>query len=113
MTSHAQTWVAVLDIVGLTPDEYDAVLRKMDVERTPASGIYLHIAAPLDKEAGIRVIELWDSKDGFESFIQSHMLPAAQALGLQRETTVTITPLLNAFAPRSLEIATLPQTRVK
>ena len=113
MSINTQTWVAVLDIIGLTPEDYDAILRKMGVEHTPAPGIYFHIAAPLDGGAGLRVIELWSSKDGFESFIQERLLPSAHALGLQRETTVTITPLLNAFAPRASEITALAQTRVK
>jgi hypothetical protein len=107
------TYVAVIDILGLTAEEYDAILRKMDVEQTPAPDIYLHVAAPLDGVAGLRVIELWDNKEGLETFIQQRMLPAAAALGVQRETKVTLTPLLNAFVPRLQDMATMPQTRKK
>jgi hypothetical protein len=105
------TWVAVLDIVGLTIAEYNSIIEKMGVEKNPAANIYLHIAAPLDGDTGIRVIELWDNKEGFESFIQQRMMPAAQELGIQRDTKVTLTPLHNAFSPRLTEIPSLPQTR--
>ena len=113
MSATTQTWVAVIDIVGLTPREYDAILRKMDVEQTPAPGIYCHIAAPLADETGLRVIELWDSKEDFDSFIQARLVPTVQALGIERETTVTLTPLFNAFVPRALQMTALEQTRVK
>ena len=105
------TYVAVIDILGLTADEDDVILRKMGVEQTPARDIYLHVAAPLDGGAGLRVIELWDNKEGFETFIQQRMLPVAEALGVQRETKVTLTPLLNAFVPRLQDMAAMPQTR--
>jgi hypothetical protein len=37
----------------------------------------------------------------------------ASALGLQRETSVSVTPLLNAFIPRVRDLETLPQSRIK
>jgi len=36
------TVVTTLDITGMGPDEYRAVLDYMGVERNTASGIYLH-----------------------------------------------------------------------
>jgi hypothetical protein len=107
----ATTWVAVLDIIGLNIAEYNSIIEKMGVEKTPVANIYLHIATPLEGDTGIRVIELWDNKEGFESFIQQRMMPAAQELGIQRDTKVTLTPLHNAFSPRLKEIPSLPQTR--
>ena len=95
-------FVAVLDINELTIEEYDSIIASMGVESRPASGIYLHIAAPM--EGGLRIIELWDSKEGFEQFIQERMLPAAKALGIERQTSVTVTPLHNLFVPRLAEI---------
>ena len=62
-------------------------------------------------EDGIRVIELWRDAEGVQSFIRDTMLPAAEALGVQRETTVTLTPLHNLFAPRLAEIPELPRTK--
>ena len=72
-------WVAVLEIAGLQKSEYDAIVKRMGVEQEPAADIYLHVAAPMNED-GIRVIELWKDAEGFQSFIQSRMLPAAEAL---------------------------------
>ncbi len=110
-SSSPSAWIAVLDIHGLTAAEYDAVVARMGVEREPAPGIYLHLATPLEGGAGIRVIEMWDDPAGFQSFIETRMLPAAQALGLARETKVSVTPLHNVFAPRAAEIAAAPAVR--
>lgn len=108
--SNRPAWVAVLEIAGLRDSEYDAILARMGVEQEPAPDIYLHLAAPMNDD-GIRVIELWNDAEGFQSFIQSRMLPATEALGIQRETTVTVTPLHNLFAPRLTEIPQLPKTK--
>jgi len=83
----------------------------MGVEHKPAPDIYIHLATPMEGGTGIRVIELWNNKEGFESFIQQRMIPAATGLGVHRETKVSVTPLLNAFAPRLNEIVGLPQLR--
>ena len=40
--------VTTIDITGLTPGEYRAVLDRMGVETRPEPGIYLHITAPTD-----------------------------------------------------------------
>lgn len=102
-------YVAVLDIHGLTADEYNAIVAHMGVESQPAPGIYLHIAAPM--EGGIRVVELWDTKEGFENYINEQLLPTCAELGIQRETTTTLTQLHNLFAPRLEEILQIEKTK--
>jgi hypothetical protein len=96
------TVVTTLDVTGLTPDEYRAVLDRMEVETRPEPGIYLHLTVPTD--FGFRVVEIWDSREGFEEFAQRRMVPALQALGIDRETAITIRPLHNLFAPRLDEL---------
>jgi len=108
--SNQPAWVAVLDLARLQKREYDAIVARMGVEQEPAADIYLQVAAPMNDD-GIRVIELWNDAEGFQSFIQSRMLPAAEALGIQGETVVTVTPLHNLFAPRLTEIPELARTK--
>src|SRR5215475_9438552 len=104
------TVVTTLDVNGLTAPEYRAVLDELGVELHPEPGIYLHLTTPID--SGFRIIEVWDEKSGFDRFVESRLAPANQAIGLQRETTITVTPLHNFFGPRLAElpglIATLP-----
>jgi hypothetical protein len=99
------TVVTTLDVTGLTETEYRAVLDRMGVERHPEPGIYLHLTVPTD--FGFRIVEIWDREEGFEEFAERRMYPALQALGIERETVVTIRPLHNLFAPRLDELPAL------
>jgi hypothetical protein len=104
------TVVTTIDVYGLDPSEYRAIPDHMGVETRPAAGIYLHLTATMD--FGYRVIEIWDRKEGFDEFLEKRLAPAAQALGINREMKISVTPLHNFFAPRLEEmpglIASLP-----
>ena len=91
-------YVTTIDVEGLTPTEYRAVLNKMGVETNPDAHIYLHITAPID--GGFRVIEIWDDKEAFEGFLQKRLGPANDALKITHTAHITIEPLHNFFAPR-------------
>jgi hypothetical protein len=96
------TVVTTIDVYGMPNAEYRAVLDRLGVEERPEPGIYLHVTAQTD--FGYRVIEIWDSQEGFETFAQQRMLPALEALGIDRRTDITIKPLHNLFAPRLAEL---------
>jgi len=102
------TVVTTLDVNGLTAQEYRAVLDELGVETRPEAGIYLHITTPI--EAGFRIIEIWDEKSGFDRFVESRLVPANEAIGLQRQTDITVTPLHNFFGPRLAELPGLVGT---
>jgi hypothetical protein len=95
-------YVTTLDIHGLTPHEYRAVMDRLGVERRPEPGIYLH--ASITTDFGYRIVEIWDRKEGFESFLEKRLAPATQALGIDRKTEITVTELHNFFAPRLDEL---------
>ena len=96
------TFVTTLDITGLTPEGYRAVLDKMGVETQPATGIFLHLTTATD--FGYRIVEIWDTKEGFEEFLENRLAPASEALGIESKTVILITPLHNFFAPRLDEL---------
>jgi hypothetical protein len=106
-------YVTTIEVAGLTPTEYRAVLDEMGVESSPAANIYLHLTAPL--EDGFRIIEIWDNTEAFEEFLEKRLAPANQALGIQRKARISVVPLHNFFAPRLDElpehIRTLPGAR--
>ena len=99
------TVVTTIDVYDMPNSEYRAVLDRMGVEARPEPGIYLHITAQTD--FGYRIIEIWDSQDGFEDFAQRRMVPALEQLGIDRKTEITVKPLHNLFAPRLLELPEL------
>jgi hypothetical protein len=96
------TVVTTLDVIGLTADEYRAVMDHLGVESRPEAGIYLHLTTPIDQ--GFRIVEIWDSREGFEAFLEKRLAPANKALGIDRKTVITITPLHNLFTPRLTEL---------
>ena len=96
------TFVTTLDITGLTPEEYRAVLDEMGVETRPAAGIYLHLTTAMN--FGFRIVEIWDSREGFEEFLEKRLAPASKALGIERKTVISTTPLHNLFGPRLDEL---------
>jgi hypothetical protein len=96
------TVVTTLDVTGLTPTEYRAVLDELGVETRPEAGIYLHLTTPTD--FGFRIVEIWDDKAGFDRFVEQRLAPATKAVDMQRETKITVTPLHNLFAPRLEEL---------
>jgi hypothetical protein len=96
------TVVSTLDISDLTAAEYRAVLDELGVEENPEEGIYVHLTTPTD--FGFRILEIWDAKEGFDRFVEERMFPAAEAVGMQRETVITTTPLHNFFGPRLDEL---------
>ena len=99
------TVVSTLDVHGLTPREYRAVMDELGVETGPEDGIYLHPTTPPD--FGFRVIEIWDEKEGFDRFAERRLARAGEAVGVKREMTIAVTPLHNFFAPRLTELPTL------
>jgi hypothetical protein len=99
------TVVSTLDVHGLTAREYRGVMDELGVEAQPEPGIYLHLTTPI--ELGFRVVEIWDEKEGFDRFVEQRLAPAGEAVGLQREMTIAVTPLHNFFAPRLTELPAL------
>ena len=99
------TVVSTLDLTGLTANEYRAVMDELGVEARPEGGIYLHLTTPA--EFGFRVVEVWDEKEGFDRFLEQRLGPASVAVGVEREMTITVTPLHNFFAPRLNELPAL------
>jgi hypothetical protein len=96
------TVVSTLDVTDLTAPEYRAVMDELGVERSPEGGIYLHLTTPID--VGFRIVEIWDEKQNFDRFVERRLVPANEAIGLDRATEITVTPLHNLFAPRLDEL---------
>lgn len=91
-----------MNVKGLTHKEFRAILDEMGVEARPERGIYEHISHPTD--TGFRIIEIWESQEGFEEFAERRLKPAITKLEIQRETTIRFQPLHNFFGPRMDEL---------
>jgi len=68
-----------LKFEGGTQEQYDAVHSQMDVDGDPPAGLIFHSAGPI--EGGWGVIDIWESRQAFDAFVDSRLQPAARELG--------------------------------
>ncbi len=70
-----------LKFEGGTQENYDAAHAVMDIEDNPPSGMIVHSAGPI--EGGWGVIDFWESREAFDSFVSDRLMPRLQGLGDQ------------------------------
>lgn len=64
---------------GGTQEQYEAVNAQMNVEAEPPEGLIVHSAGPI--EGGWGIIDFWESRAQFDSFLAGRLGEATQALG--------------------------------
>jgi hypothetical protein len=62
-----------------TAEQYDAVHAEAGVENDPPEGLIFHAAGPIKDGWGI--LDFWESRAQFDSFMESRIGPAIAALG--------------------------------
>jgi hypothetical protein len=82
---------------GVTPDQYEALRKLTNFEGNVAPGGRFHIAG-FDGR-GIRVCDVWERAEDFQTFTEKRLMPAVQQLGIKGEPKVQILPAHNIFAP--------------
>jgi hypothetical protein len=78
----------LLDLPGVTPEIYDAVVEEMNLGGRPPEGATYHVAGPT--EGGFRVVDVWESREQFEQFARDHISPLMQKHGAQSRPNITI-----------------------
>jgi hypothetical protein len=94
-TVMAMTWE------GVTPEQYDAVMDKLALDENPLDGGRFHLCG-FDGGA-MRVVDVWDSQEAFESAMGSRIQGAVQEVGIQGEPQVEFYEAHNAWAPQGKE----------
>ena len=69
----------LLEFPGVTQEQYDQVLEKLQLGGKTYQGGIFHVAGPM--EGGWRVITVWDSDEQFQRFRNETLIPAIQAQG--------------------------------
>lgn len=85
------TWPA------LTSDLYDRVRAIVRWEEEPAPGGVLHVAG--FDERGMHVVDVWESAEQFNAFVQSRLMPGIAQIGDHGEPAVEIIPVHALFIP--------------
>lgn len=68
-----------LKFAGGTQEQYDAVHTGMGIDADPPDGLIFHSAGPID--AGWGVIDVWESRGHFDSFVEGRLGPKLAELG--------------------------------
>jgi hypothetical protein len=69
----------LLEIPGFTPEQSAAVLRALGLDENPAAGQVMHLEGPM--EGGMRIVDVWDSAEAFQAFVQERLAAAFQKAG--------------------------------
>jgi hypothetical protein len=81
---------------GVTPEQYDALMTRLDLDANPAAGSVLHLAALT--EEGLEVCDVWQTEQAFRSFLEQRMMPVVRELGIAGEPSLQLVPLRNLYA---------------
>jgi hypothetical protein len=68
-----------IKFAGGTQEQYEAVNAQMNVEAEPPAGLIFHSAGPI--EGGWGIIDYWESREQFDSFLGGRLGQAIQELG--------------------------------
>lgn len=75
---------------NVTPDQYDRLVKAVDLEKNKSVGPIFHVAG-FDNNT-LRVTDIWESADKFNSFVQNYLMPETQKLGISNQPQVEIFP---------------------
>lgn len=81
---------------GLTSDQYDTVMARLELDANPPAGGVLHLAAFTDE--GLRVCEVWQTEQAFHGYLEQRLMPVVGALELPGQPEIAIVPLHNLYA---------------
>ena len=68
-----------LKFEGGTAEQYETVHGHMGVDENPPDGLIFHCAGPI--EAGWGIIDVWESREHFDRFLEDRLGPAIGELG--------------------------------
>lgn len=68
----------IMEFDEFTPDMYEAVSDKIDWPDNWPAGLHHHVAGPTD--AGMRIVEVWDSREQYDGWMSDTIQPALQEL---------------------------------
>lgn len=88
-----------LDFVGMTLDQYDEILGMMGLTPTGpgAPGGISHFVTK--SEDGVRIVDVWETKEHFERFAQEQIAPYAEKAGVPNPPSVQFFEVHNYLTP--------------
>lgn len=82
---------------GVTREQYESVRKIVNFEGNAPTGGLFHVAAVT--ETGLRVVDVWERAEDFQSFVETRLMPGVQKVGISGEPQVQVLPTHNIFTP--------------
>lgn len=70
----------MLDFPTMTPEQADTLVQSLDLGGKPAAGQIFHVDGPW--QGGVRIVDVWESQEAYETFIRERLGPAFAKIGL-------------------------------
>lgn len=84
---------------GVTPDQYEKLRKIVDWEGNMPEGAVFHVAG--FDASGIRVTDIWDSAEQFNTFVQTRLMPGTVEAGIPGEPQVEVFPAYAIYVPHT------------
>ncbi len=79
----------VMDFEGATLEQYDRAMELMGLEpsgQAPSNALFHWVT---ETDNGIRVVDVWESRDAFEAFAEEQIGPQTAAAGIEAPPSMT------------------------
>jgi heme-degrading monooxygenase HmoA len=81
----------------VSQEQYEAARKEVNWEGNTPTGAKFHVSWFADD--GFHVLDIWDSQQDFENFVQNRLGPAVAKIGVQGQPKVSYSPAHAIFAP--------------
>jgi hypothetical protein len=80
---------------GMTTDQYNQVMRTLDLDKNPPQGAIFHVAS---FNAGtLFVTDIWESQQAFERFQKDRLNAVVQKVGFTNQPKIRFSPVYNIY----------------
>src|SRR5262245_3008060 len=101
-------WMAVallMEWPDVNQEHYLEVMQELQLDTNPPTGLLFHVVGPM--KGGLRIIDVWESAEAFQTFSEQRIAPAVQKAGISAQPRIEIYPALNIYVPALSTIGSL------
>jgi hypothetical protein len=86
----------ILELDGATTDDYEAVNEAMGLDKDNLpDGLVSHAVGPTEDGDGILIVDVWESEEKLDHFVQNKIGPAMAQAGVQSQPQTRVHPVHN------------------
>jgi hypothetical protein len=102
--------VMLMEWAGVSQDQYNQVMRTLDLDKNPPNGAIFHVAG--FNSGNLRVLDVWESQQAFERFQKERLEAAVKKAGITSQPRVQFYPVHNIYVPNMEVIRKIGSTSI-